>query len=132
MRRLSLFLFFFFTFYVLRFTVLVSPVYAQAPAAWAGRCVSQGDVATIQGFECLFYNILQIVTYAAGVAFLFMFISGGFQYLYSSNDAKKVAGASATLTMAIAGLVGLIASFFILKLIQNFTGAQVTNFIIPG
>ncbi|MBP9817812.1 hypothetical protein KBC75_03620 [Candidatus Shapirobacteria bacterium] len=113
-------------------STIAAPVYAQAPAAWAGRCVAQGDVATIQGFECLFYNVLQIVTYAAGVAFLFMFITGGFQYLYSSNDAKKVAGASATLTMAIAGLVGLIASWFILRLIQNFTGANVTNFIIPG
>jgi len=61
-----------------------------------------------------------------------MFISGGFKYLTSGGNEKSVASASSTLTMAILGLVGIIASWLILKFIQNFTGVNVTIFQIPG
>jgi hypothetical protein len=116
--------------------------YAQTTVDWENvpghsvaaknACVMDGDVATIQGFECLFYNVLQIIVTIAGFAFLIMFIYGGYQYLFSGNDPKKTAVASSTLTMAIIGVVGLIASWLILTLIHNFTGVNVTNFIIPG
>ena len=116
------------------------PVYAQTTKDWAeqqpGRCVKSvagfNDIATIQGLECLFYNILQVIVTIAGLAFLFMFISGGFKYLFSSGEQKAVAAAGATLTTAIIGLVGIIASWLILKLIQEFTGIEVTIFRIPG
>ncbi|MFA4827271.1 MAG: pilin [Candidatus Shapirobacteria bacterium] len=116
---------------------LPRPVFAQ-PQDWAtnpnvsGRCVMNDDVATIQGFECLFYNILQVITFFAGLAFLYMFLYGGFQYLFSSSDQKKVAAASSTLTMSIMGLIGIIASFFIFNFIETLTGVNVTDFTIPG
>jgi len=112
---------------------LPRPVFAQ-PQAWSGRCVdfANPDVATIQGFECLFYNILQVITFFAGLAFFFMFIYGGYQYLFSSNDQKKVAAASSTLTMSIMGLIGIIASFFIFNFIETITNVKITDFIIPG
>ncbi|MDD4026810.1 MAG: pilin [Candidatus Shapirobacteria bacterium] len=112
---------------------LPSPVYAQN--AWSGSCVSGSGneaVATIQGFGCLFQNIAQVIVYFAGLAFFIMFIKGGFEYLTSSGDPKKTAKATSTLTVAIIGLVGVIASFLILKFIQSFTGANVTDFIIPN
>lgn len=106
------------------------PVHAQT-SPWSSRCVANGDVATIQGFECLFGNVVSVVILFAGLAFFGMFIYGGFQYLTSSNDDKKVAAASSTLTLAVVGLVGAVASYLILNFIQKFTGANVTNFIIP-
>jgi hypothetical protein len=112
---------------------LLSPSYSfAAPTAWSGRCIANGDVATIQGFECLFANILQVIVAFAGLAFFIMFIIGGFNYLFSSNDEKKVATAASTLTMAIFGLIGVIASSFILRFIASFTGINVLDFIIPG
>lgn len=115
------------------FLFLLSSKSAHAQTAWSGRCLMAGtDVATIQGFECLFYNILQVIVIFAGLAFLFMFISGGFQYLISEGDPKKAAGAQATLTMSIVGIIGVVASFLILKLISNFTGVDVTKFYIPN
>ncbi|MDP4009908.1 MAG: pilin [Candidatus Shapirobacteria bacterium] len=116
----------------------INPVFAQKE--WKqinSKCISSvsgaEDVATIQGFECIFYNILQVIVYIAGIAFLFMFITGGYQYLFSANDPKKTAQASSTLTMAILGVIGIIASWFILRLISNFTGiTNLTNFVIPG
>lgn len=116
------------------FLGFATPAYAQVPQSWDnGRCVVQGDVATIQGFECLFYNILQVIISLAGVAFFIMFITGGFQYMMSQNDPKAVATASSTLTLAIVGVVGVIASFFILRLIAQFTGiSSILLFKIPG
>ena len=112
---------------------LLNPVSTFAQGEWKGACVSDvgfsnGNVATIQGFECLFANILQVITGFAGLAFFIMFIYGGFQYLFSGNDEKKVMASSSTLTMAIVGLVGIIVSWLILSFIQNFTGANVTLF----
>lgn len=109
-----------------------SPVYAQG-AIWGGNCIAQGqpDVPTIQGFECLFANVLKIIVTVAGLAFLIMFIVGGFQYMQSSNDPKAVAAASSTLTYAVIGLVGAIVSWLILLFIKDFTGIDVTQFQIP-
>jgi hypothetical protein len=115
---------------------LVSPVHAQTTKEWTGRCVKSAegfdDIATIQGLECLFYNVLQVIVTIAGLAFLFMFISGGFKYLFSGSEQKAVASASSTLTNAFIGLIGVIASWLILKLIQDFTGINITIFKIPG
>ncbi|MDD4937919.1 MAG: pilin [Candidatus Shapirobacteria bacterium] len=102
-----------------------------AQTDWNGNCVGTGefsDVATIKGFECLFANILQIITTIAGLAFFAMFIIGGFKYLTSGGDPKKTEAASSTLTMSIIGLVGVIISWLILLFIKNFTGVDVTQF----
>ncbi|MFA6518219.1 MAG: pilin [Candidatus Shapirobacteria bacterium] len=120
--------------------VLISPAPAPALAQqdWKARdprCVDKAnpDVATIQGLECLFYNTLSVVVTIAGLVFLVMFIVGGFNYVLSNGDPKKAAGAAGTLTSAIIGLVGVIASWLILRLIQNFTGiSTLTIFQIPG
>ena len=112
---------------------LVTPVYAQT-TAWTGKCVDANnpDVATIQGFECLFANILQIVTLIAGLVFIFLFISGAFSYLFSSGDEKKVAQASSTLGSSFLGLVGIIISWLILKFLTEFTGVNLLDFVIPS
>lgn len=98
----------------------------------SGKACVIDEVATIQGFECLFYNILQVVVFFAGIASFVMFIVGGYKYLFSQNDPKKTAEASSTLTMAVLGIVGIIAAWLIISLIKNFTGADVTEFAIPG
>lgn len=126
--KTCLFLFFSFCFLFFFFS---TPIHAQTE--WTGGCVGPNDlsdVPTIKGFHCLFYNILQVIVYIAGVASLFMFIIGGYKYMFSDNDPKKVAIASSTLTMAIIGLVGIIASYFILRFIQEFTATDVTDFTI--
>lgn len=131
-KRLTSFVIFIF---ILFFSFHFSTSPALAQTVWSGKCVGTGpnsDVATIQGLECLFYNVLQVIVYIAGIAFLFMFVSGGFKYLFSGGDQKAVAAASSTLTMAIIGLVGIIASWLILSFISQFTGIHnITNFVIP-
>ena len=102
---------------------------------WSKECVGTGnmsDVATIQGFQCLFGNLLNVVMIFAGLVFFVMFIIGGFNYLFSSGDDKKTAAAAATLTSSVIGIAGVIIAFLVLKLIQTFTGANVTDFLIPS
>ncbi len=131
----------FYSFLLFLFSGFLFPIsaFAQNTVAWSGRCVGSyygvpntSDVATIQGLECLFFNVLQVIAAIAGLVFFVMFISGGFKYLFSGNDDKKVAAAASTLTTAVIGLIGIIVSWLIVNLIQNFTGLNVTNFIIPG
>jgi hypothetical protein len=95
------------------------------------RCTS-GGVATLQGFECLFYNVLQVITFFAGLVFFFMFISGAFKYLFAGGDQKKLAAANAAITMSFFSLIGVIVSVLILRLLQSFTGIPLTKFVIPG
>lgn len=100
--------------------------YAQG-STWSSRCAVDG-VATLQGFECLYKNILQILVPVAGLVFFAMFISGGFKYLTSSGDSKKAAAAAHTLTLAFIGIIGVIISWLILLFIKQFTGVDVTIF----
>ncbi|MFH1561764.1 MAG: pilin [Patescibacteria group bacterium] len=107
------------------------PVLALMPAAWGVPCVS-GDVATLQGAVCLFQNVLSVLTTIAGLAFGGMIILGGFQLIMAGGNKEAVGKAQKTFTHAIGGLVLVIASWFILKFIEHFTGLKVTRFEVPG
>ncbi|MDD2225395.1 MAG: hypothetical protein PHP97_04535 [Candidatus Shapirobacteria bacterium] len=114
---------------------LISKIFSPTPicaADWSSTCVKDTDVATIQGFNCLFANIAQVIIYFAGIVFFIMFIRGGFSYLTSGGDPKKTAKANSTLTLAVIGLVGVIISFLIITFIGDFTGVNVTEFNIPN
>jgi len=118
-------------------------VYAQSTSSWDnGRCtkkVGDVEVATIQGLECLFANVLTVVTYVAGISFFFMFIVNGFKYIFSSSDQKQLAQISSSITLAVIGLAGVIISWLVLSFIQNFFfgdnplfDIDITKFSIPG
>ena len=109
--------------------VAASPVHAQT-LEWASinsKCVGATatgttDVATLQGFECLFYNILSVALRLIGLAMFLMLLFGGFKYLTSGGDPKAVEAAKATLTTAVTGLVLAVLAWFILSFISKFTG----------
>lgn len=94
---------------------------------WTGT-VGTDKVATFSSLETLFSNLIQGVVAFAGVALLVMFLVGGFSFLFSGGDPKKVEQARGTLTNAIIGLVVIVAAYLILKLIEVFTGVPVTIF----
>lgn len=115
-------------------SLFVSPAFAQT-TDWSDRCaptVNGVQVATIQGLECLFANVLRVIMYLVGLFFLFMFISNAFKYLFSGSDQKQLAQINSSFTMAVVGLVGVIISWLIIKFIADFTGVDVINFKIPS
>ena len=111
---------------------IFSPSPVSAASNWTSSCVTTDGVATIQGFECIFRNVAQVIVYFGGIVFFIMFIKGGFEYMTSGGDPKKSAKATSTLTMSIIGIIGVIASFLILKFITSFTNVDVTQFNIPS
>lgn len=91
------------------------------------------DVATIQGFECIFGNILQVATTLAGIALFVMLLVGGFKYMTSGGDPKGSEQAKGMITSALLGIVLLIVAWLILKFLSEFTGLpNLLKFTIPG
>lgn len=88
------------------------------------------EPATLQQLETVFGKLVTSLLALGGIVLFLMLLSGGFKYLTSGGDPKAVEGAQKTLTYAIGGLVLLAGSYMILRIISDFTGADVTNFII--
>jgi hypothetical protein len=110
------------------------PVYAARD--W-GSCVSQtGDtknVATISCIETLFENAVWGIIALAGVGLFIMLIIGGYGFLFSGGDPKKLEKARGTLTNAIIGIVVIVTAYLIIRTIGVFTGINLDVFqvIIP-
>lgn len=113
---------------------LFRPVYA---ASWDTSCFSKTvpgaeKVATIQCIVPLFGNLVQGALALSGVALFVMLLVGGFNFLLSGGDQKKLETARGTLTNAVIGLVVIVAAFLIIKTVSVFTGVDnVTKFVIP-
>lgn len=90
--------------------------------------VAQTDVATITGLERIFSNIVTVVLELSGIVLFVMFLIGGFKFLTSKGDPKAVESARGTLTHAITGLIILVLAVVFMVIIENITGANVTDF----
>jgi len=88
-------------------------------------------VPTLKCLEVVFARILTVAVSLAVLALFIMLIVGGFKYLTSGGDQKATASAQQTLTFAVVGLVLLVLAFLVFRLIEQFTGVNVTNFVIP-
>ena len=93
---------------------------------------SSGGVHTLQDFECLIKNVFNIIIPFAGLAAFVVLIAGGFAYLTSAGDPKKVQQAQGTITGAIIGIIVTLAVWFIFQLIKVITGIDVLKFEIPS
>lgn len=111
---------------------LLSSLFIQAylSPAFAATCIS-GQPACLSTFTNVFQNIISLLAPAAGVAFLVMFLFGGYKFITSGGDAKAAASARSTLTYAIIGLVLVVVSWLILLLVKSITQVDVTNVYIP-
>lgn len=86
--------------------------------------------AQLSQLDDVFKNLVSALLALGGIVLFLMLLSGGFKYLTSGGDPKATEGAKNTLTYAIGGLVLLAGSYLILRIISDFTGADVTNFSI--
>lgn len=107
-----------------------SVVYAAAVNEWDttgtgnGGCMVDG-VPTLQCFEVVFGNILNMASSLIIVALFIMLVVGAFHYLTSLGNPEKLKKAQGTLRYAVVGLVIFLASFLILKVIDTlFLGGQ--------
>jgi hypothetical protein len=89
---------------------------------WGGCVVN--DVATLQCVPIIFNNLIFWATGLAAIVAVFFIMFSGVKFLTSGGDPKQVEGARKTMTYAIAGLVLILISFAIIKLISIFTGVS--------
>lgn len=89
-----------------------------------------GAPAQLSQLEEVFGNVVTSLLALGGIVLFLMLLSGGFKYLTSGGDPKATETAQKTLTYAIGGMVLLAGSYMILRIISDFTGADVTNFVI--
>ncbi len=95
-------------------------------------CVAYGDVATIQGFQCLVGNLLSISITGIGFSGFIMMIIGSFRYMLSGGNAKGIDDGKKSITYAIIGMVLALCAFMGVKLVSDFTGIKsILRFEIP-
>jgi hypothetical protein len=106
---------------------------------WKGTCVYEttpgntlGNVATIQGIQCLVANVLGVAVTLIGLAAFVIFIISSFQILLSGGNSKGVEAAKGSMTYAVVGLVVALSAFIILGVLSQFTGIDFTVFRVPG
>lgn len=95
--------------------------------------VNPGPAGLLQLQE-LVQRIINLIVPAGFIVLLIMLIVGGFKYLTSGGEPKSISSASGTLTWALLGMLFLVLIWLLLKLIESFTGVEVTKFCIgfPG
>ena len=90
--------------------------------------VGENGVHEIKDLVDIVENIFNLAIRLAGILAFIMLILGGFKYLTSGGDPKATESARKTLTYAVLGLVLVIAAWFILKFLSEFTGVNLTEF----
>lgn len=75
------------------------------------------QLLTLSGF-----NFITFVFFLVGLAFFFNLIYAGWEYLSSTGDPQKIAGATKRLTNAFVGVVIVLGSFVIIRIILAVLG----------
>lgn len=88
-----------------------------------GECVKEG-VATINCILPVFSNLVSFFLAFAGLFGVVILILGGFKYINSAGDPKKLESARGNLIYGTIGILMVIFSFFIIQLVSNFTGVE--------
>lgn len=93
---------------------------------------SSDQPPTICVVEQIFSQILTYSLGFAGLALFIMIIIGSFRWLTAGTNEKTVQQARKTLVYALLGLALVVGAWYILQLVRQFTGIDVTSFGIPG
>lgn len=92
------------------------------------------DAAGVASIQCvipLITNLIKAVISLGAVALFVMLLVGGFNFLFSAGDQKKLEAARGTVTQAIIGIVVMSVAFLIIRTISVFTGVDVTQLQFP-
>lgn len=84
--------------------------------------------AGLEKLQELFSRIIQLSVGLAFVAMLCVLVYAAIRFLTSGGEPKSIQTASGAITWAILGMLFLVLIWLILKLIDAFTGVDVTNF----
>ena len=86
-------------------------------------------MATLQCLPYVVKNVIDAALIFAGSVALIMVIYSGIKMITTRGDPKQVQGAKRTLTFAILGLIIILLSFTIIRIISYVTGVECINFL---
>ncbi|MGE5041629.1 MAG: pilin [Candidatus Levyibacteriota bacterium] len=102
---------------------------------WSSCTDTSVDPTGVAKLSCIWVVIQNVINAAlilSGVVAIFLILWSGFQYVTSNGDKEKVDSARKRLTWAIIGLVFILCSFVLLRLISSFTGVSMEQLTQPG
>jgi TRAP-type C4-dicarboxylate transport system permease small subunit len=88
----------------------------------------QGVIDVFPDLGTLVTNVVNIALTLGGLLFFGMLLWGGMRYMLSRGDDKMISDARQTITNATIGLLIIVSSFVIIKLIALATGADISIF----
>lgn len=101
------------------FLLSASLVFAQSQDPYA-NCVKNG-VATLKCVPLFFGNIINGVFGFAAIAAVFFVVIAGIKFLTSGGDQEKVGQAKKTITFALVGLLVILLSFAVIRVVATIT-----------
>lgn len=111
-------------------TGIPSPNITRCVPNTAPTGTSTNEAAGLKQIEDVFKNVISVVVGLGFIVSLIMLIFAGFKYLTSGGEPKAVQAAHQTFTWALLGILFLAIAWLVLKLVEAFTGVQVTFFDI--
>lgn len=72
-------------------------------------------------------NLIQLIFFAAGLAFLIYLMIGGFQWITAGGDPKALESARGRITGAFIGLIIVVAAFSIALIIEAVLGIKIVS-----
>lgn len=113
---------------------LLSPKVIHADEVNIGEKFFNRNITTFEFSEdmqlSLFINpIIWNIYVFAGIIIFFVLLYGGFLFIMgaSSGDEKKLAQSKQALTWGMIGLIVVFSSFWIIQIVQIFTGLNILN-----
>jgi hypothetical protein len=96
-------------------------IFAQSVTLPGGATI-QGKITWANTIGDIINRIMDYVFLFAGVGLLLMLLGGGFTYLTSMGDPKKMASASQKIILALGGFILIFVSYWIVQAVQIMFG----------
>jgi hypothetical protein len=83
------------------------------------------SMSGLQYLQKMLPNLIGLAFIIGSIIFFFMLLMGAIQWISSGGDKGKLESARGRITSAIIGIVLLLASFAIIKIIETFFGVNI-------
>lgn len=89
---------------------------------YAAGIANVNNVATLEGLEGAFENIIGALLAVAGIVLFIILTMGGIKFITSAGDPKALESAKMTITYALIGMVLVALAYMLLVFVTDFTG----------
>jgi len=103
---------------------VIDTLKSQNPATNIDPDGTLGDLLTNKSGSGGGFSIINLLIFFAGVAFFINTVIAGWDFLFSSGDPKKASSASTRLLNGFVGLIIVLASFLLVRLVSTIIGFQ--------